>query len=128
MGNACALTWEMPMDRRRFVKMAAAVPLVAGRGGLAKAGPALTEGSAGSAQWSNGGDLRARYELTLRRTLSGDSPFYSEEFLLADVRAEPVRRFTEYSGDTSGRYIGALATAAQVYGTPFPELDGFVEK
>jgi DUF1680 family protein len=116
------------MDRRRFVKMAAAVPLVAGRGGLAKAGTAQSEGSADSTAWSRGGDLSARFELTLRRVLAGESPAYTEEFLLADVRAEPVRRFTEYSGDTSGRYIGALATAAQVYGKTFAGLDGLVEK
>jgi DUF1680 family protein len=116
------------MDRRRFVKAAISVPLVAGSGGLAKAGQALTEGSAGSVPWSSGGDLGARYELTLHRVMAGDSPAYSEEFLLADVRPEPVRRFTEYSGDLSGRYIGALATAARADGKTFPGLDALVEK
>ena len=116
------------MDRRRFVKSAMSVPLVAGSGGLAWAGPSSIEGAAGSAPWSSQGELSERYELTLRRVLAGESPAYTEEFLLADVRPEPVRRFTEYSGDTSGRYIGALATAAQVYGTSFPALDGLVEK
>ena len=116
------------MDRRRFVKAAISVPLVAGSGGLAKAGQALTEGSAGSVPWSSGGDLGARHELTLHRVMAGDSPAYSEEFLLADVRPEPVRRFTEYSGDLSGRYIGALATAARADGKTFPGLDALVEK
>jgi DUF1680 family protein len=116
------------MDRRRFVKMAASVPLVAGGSGLGWAGATATDGGAGSTPSSSKGDLGARYELTLRRVLAGESPAYTEEFLLADVRPEPVRRFTEYSGDTSGRYIGALATAAQVYGATFPGLDGFVEK
>jgi DUF1680 family protein len=118
----------LAMNRRNFVKSAALVPLAAGSGafGLAVLGPA---GSGKNlAPWSAQGDLQARYELTLRRVLSGDSPAYSEEFLLADVRPEAVRRFTEYSGDTSGRYIGALATAAQVYGKPFPGLHGLVEK
>jgi DUF1680 family protein len=116
------------MDRRRFVKMAAAVPLIAGRGGVGLAdATSIDEGNAAAPQLGKG-DLRARYELTMHRVLAGESPTYSEEFLLADVRPEPVRRFTEYSGDTSGRYIGALATAAQIYGTPFPGLDGLVEK
>jgi len=48
--------------------------------------------------------------------------------LLADVKPTAERRFTEYSGDTSGRYIGALSTAARVYGTPFPRLDVLVQK
>jgi DUF1680 family protein len=72
--------------------------------------------------------LNARYELTLRRVLEGDSPAYTQEFLLADIRPEAVRRFTEYSGDLSGRYIGALATASEVYGTRFAPLDGLVQK
>jgi DUF1680 family protein len=116
------------MNRRNFVKTAALVPLAAGSGafGLASLEPA---GSGKNlAPWSGQSDLQARYELTLRRVLSGESPAYTEEFLLADVRPDPVRRFTEFSGDTSGRYIGALAVAAQVYGKPFPGLDGLVEK
>ncbi len=60
--------------------------------------------------------------------LKGDSPAYTEDFLLADVRPDPVRRFTEYSGDLSGRYLGALATAAHVYGSDFQGLDALVEK
>jgi DUF1680 family protein len=70
--------------------------------------------------------LGARIELTLGRVLHGGSPAYSEEFVLADVRPTPERRFTEYSGDVSGRYIGALATAARVYGTAVPNLDALV--
>jgi DUF1680 family protein len=116
------------MDRRNFVKSAALVPLAAGSGafGLASLEPAWS--GKNLAPWSGQGDLQARYELTLRRVLSGESPAYTEEFLLADARPEAVRRFTEYSGDTSGRYIGALAVAARVYGKPFPGLDGLVEK
>jgi DUF1680 family protein len=74
------------------------------------------------------GPLRDRFELTLRRVLHGDSPAYSEEFLLADVRPTPERRFTEFSGDVSGRYIGALAAAARIHGTETPNLDGLVAK
>jgi DUF1680 family protein len=116
------------MDRRSFVKNAALIPLAAGCGPLALPSPEYAGSGTGSAPWANDGELGARYELTLRRVLAGESPAYTEEFLLADVRPEPVRRFTEYSGDLSGRYIGALATATQVYGKPFPGLDVLVEK
>ncbi|MGA2049456.1 MAG: beta-L-arabinofuranosidase domain-containing protein, partial [Terracidiphilus sp.] len=116
------------MDRRHFVKTAALVPLIAGGGSIAWAGIGAEEGAAGSSTLTSHGQLGARYELTLRRVLDGQSPAYSEEFLLADVRPEAVRRFTEFSGDTSGRYIGGLATAARVYGKPFAGLDGLVEK
>jgi DUF1680 family protein len=116
------------MDRRNFVKSAALVPLAMGSGPRVFAGYAPATTGAGSTRWSSRGELAARYELTLRRVLSGQSPVYSDEFLLADVRPEAVRRFTEYSGDLSGRYIGALATAALVYGKPFPRLDGFVRQ
>ena len=44
------------------------------------------------------------------------------------MRPTAERRFTEFSGDLSGRYIGALASAAAVYGTKFPELDALVER
>jgi DUF1680 family protein len=77
---------------------------------------------------SEAAPLRERYDLTLQRVLKGGSPAYTEEFLLADVMPVAERRFTEYSGDLSGRYIGALATAAAVYKTPFPELDTLVAK
>ena len=116
------------MNRRRFVKTAVLVPLAVRTGALAWGGATSPEGRTGSAPWASQGELGARYELTLHRVLSGDSPAYTEEFLLADVRPDAVRRFTEYSGDLSGRYIGALAMAAQVYGKPFPALDGLVEK
>jgi DUF1680 family protein len=116
------------MDRRHFVKTAALVPLVAGGASIAWAGIGAAEGVAGSSTLTSDGQLGARYELTLRRVLDGQSPAYSEEFLLADVLPQAVRRFTEFSGDTSGRYIGGLATAALVYGKPFAGLDGLVEK
>ena len=90
------------MDRRHFVKTAALVPLVAGGASIAWAGIGAAEGVAGSSTLTSDGQLGARYELTLRRVLDGQSPAYSEEFLLADVLPQAVRRFTEFSGDTSG--------------------------
>jgi DUF1680 family protein len=72
--------------------------------------------------------LGERYKLTLQRVLNGESPAYTEEFLLADVRPVAERRFTEYSGDLSGRYIGALATASAVYRTSFPKLETLVAR
>lgn len=59
-----------------------------------------------------GGDLAYRIELTRRRLLEGDVPRFTREFILADVTLDPLRRFTNFSGDTSGRYIGALAMAS----------------
>jgi DUF1680 family protein len=74
------------------------------------------------------GDLTSRYQLTLKRVLTGGPPVYSDDFVLKDAIPEHVRRFTEYSGDVSGRYIGALAVAATDLGTPVPQLDRVVSK
>ena len=116
------------MNRRNFVRAAAMVPLLAGANPLSFASlPAPLPGDE-PGQPGPRGPLRARFELTLHRVLGGGSPAYTEEFLLADVRPAPERRFTEYSGDLSGRYIGALATASQMYGTQFPGLDALVQK
>ena len=116
------------MDRRNFVKAAALAPLLAAKGPLGWASPAVPERAAGAVQVAADGPLASRYELTLNRVLHGNEPAYSEDFLLADVRPEAVRRFTEYSGDLSGRYIGALATAARTSGRSFPGLDALVSK
>jgi DUF1680 family protein len=115
------------MNRRNFVKTAALLPLAAAAphsfASLEPTNPVKSIKLPPSR-----GPLRERYELTLHRVLFGDAPAYTDEFLLADLRPEPVRRFTEYSGDVSGRYIGALATAAVVYQAHFPGLDNLVEK
>ena len=58
------------------------------------------------------GDLTERFELTLRRVLQGGPPVYTRELLLADVIPKDIRRFTNFSGDLSGRYVGALALAS----------------
>lgn len=69
------------------------------------------------------GDWESRFELSLQRVLSGGPPAYSPEFVLADAVPRHVRRFTNYSGDVSGRYIDALSAAARSLGLqPFPAL------
>ncbi|MGB6194216.1 MAG: beta-L-arabinofuranosidase domain-containing protein [Terracidiphilus sp.] len=105
------------MNRRNFVRSAALLPLALRSKGLALAATAQGDGpSATVSATPSSSPLRDRYELTLNRVLHGDAPSYSEEFILADVRPTAERRFTEYSGDVSGRYVGALATALRVYG------------
>ncbi len=57
------------------------------------------------------GELKARMEMARERMLRGRVPAFTEDFILADVALRPdyPRRFNEYSGDLSGRVIGALA-------------------
>lgn len=74
------------------------------------------------------GDLSARFDLTLNRVLSGGPPRFDEAFVIADAAPVSTRRFTNFSGDVSGRYIGALAAAARHTGQRFPHLDDIVTK
>lgn len=74
------------------------------------------------------GDLTARFQLTLDRVLAGGHPPYSAEMVLRDAIPESGRRFTEYSGDVSGRYVGALALASIEAGKAFPALDRMVPR
>jgi DUF1680 family protein len=74
------------------------------------------------------GDLSDRYRLTLDRVVKGGTPPYSPELVLADVEPRAVRRFTNFSGDVSGRYIGALAMAALENGKPISLLDALVPR
>lgn len=75
-----------------------------------------------------GGDLTDRYHLTLNRVLSGGPPAYSPDMVLADVVPQPGRRFTEYSGDVSGRYLSALALSELEAGKPFDALHAIVPR
>ena len=115
------------MNRRSFVR-GAGLSLLALKS--AARGFATGEGDVPAPVGSGTGHgwLQDRFALTLNRVLRGDSPRYTEEFVLADVKPTNERRFTEFSGDVSGRYMGALATAARVYGTDVPQLDGLVAK
>jgi hypothetical protein len=55
------------------------------------------------------GELQRRIQLTRDRFASGTCPVFTKEFILADVALQPERRFKEFSGDLSGRYIEAAA-------------------
>jgi DUF1680 family protein len=72
------------------------------------------------------GNLRDRFDLTARRVLKEGPPVFDENFILADAAAKPGRRFTEFSGDVSGRYIGALSLASRQSGERYPVLDRIV--
>jgi DUF1680 family protein len=112
-----------PINRRNFVKAVSAVPLLLSHKASFSEVPSLINLTGQDSM-----QVDQRVELTLRRVLEGDSPRYADDFLLADVKPTAARRFTEYSGDLSGRYIGALATAARVYGIEVPHLDALVNK
>ena len=114
------------VNRRKFVQNTLSLAVLGARAdGLF---PEMADSNSQDRAVTSAARPGARCALTLDRVLNGRSPAYTEEFLLADVRPEAVRRFTEFSGDLSGRYIGALATAAQAYGMEFPGLDTLVEK
>jgi len=55
------------------------------------------------------GDLARRVDLTARRLTRDGIPAYTDDFILADVALDRARRFWNFSGDLSGRYIEALA-------------------
>lgn len=74
------------------------------------------------------GDLKDRSTLALERVLHGTPPRYSAEFVLADAVPRHERRFAEFSGDVSGRYIEALSVLARTTGRDFPELHQVVRQ
>ncbi len=114
-----------PLKRRQFLHAAAASSLAFAPW---EAISTETRGATQPLAAASERPLRTRFDLTLNRVLHQDQPAYSEAFLLQDVIPTPGRRFTEYSGDVSGRYIGALATASRVYALTFPGLDELVRK
>ena len=121
------------MNRRKFLASSVALPVAARAGMLGgqsaapgeqphrQAGPAAGGRSSGQPNLD-------RYHHTLNRVLHGHRPDYTQEFLLEDLHGEPGRRFTEFSGDLSGRWIGALASSSASFGEEFPALDQFVKK
>jgi hypothetical protein len=55
------------------------------------------------------GDFAERVALSARRLTVTGTPAYSEPFVLADVTLDARRRFYNFSGDVSGRYLEALS-------------------
>ena len=120
------------MNRRKFLATSAALPFAA-RSGLLGAQAAAPEQPRTHADQSNSAEPAGkpnldRYHHTLNRVLHGPQPAYTHEFLLEDLRGEPGRRFTNFSGDLSGRWVGALAASSASFGEDFPTLDEFVKK
>jgi len=70
------------------------------------------------------GESYARLKLAYDRLCS--PPLDDPEFVLSDVNFRFVRRFTEYSGDVSGRMLGALNAAAAVLSIKPPMLDDLI--
>jgi DUF1680 family protein len=121
------------LDRRKFLEGAAALPLAAASLKSFASGP--NSGPAADASHSASDALagassdtphRDRYQLSLTRVLSGTQPEFTHDFLLADIKGTPGRRFTNFSGDLSGRWIGALAASSATFGMAFPQLDTLV--
>jgi DUF1680 family protein len=113
------------MNRRKFIAASAAFPFAAHAG--------MADAQAGHIQHESriaGLDrpLFDRYQLTRLRVLEGARPVYSQEFLLEDLGGLPGRRFTNFSGDLSGRWIGALAACSASFGEDHPVLDEFVKR
>src|SRR3954469_9560233 len=113
------------MNRRTFVTASAALPFAMRT--LMLDGPeAHAESPTGEP--APGRPNLDRYQLTRDRVLNGARPAYTKEFLLEDLRGQPGRRFTNFSGDLSGRWIGALSASSASFGEEFPTLDEFVKK
>ena len=74
------------------------------------------------------GDLSTRFDLAYNRLLNGGPPAFDAAFVLADAAPLHTRRFTQFSGDVSGRYIGALAAASRVRGADIPWLNAVVDR
>ncbi len=121
------------MNRRKFLAASAALPLAV-RSSLVEgqSSPAADQPhghpAAPAAASPSGHPNLDRYHLTLTRVLRGPQPAYTSDFLLEDLRGEPGRRFTMFSGDLSGRWIGALAASSASFGEDFPTLDAFVKR
>lgn len=118
------------MNRRKFLTGAAALPIGAHTVlGTPPASAAVAPTHLGpSSSSATAQPMMDRFHLTMDRVLHGTGPAYTPEFLLEDIRATPGRRFTEFSGDVSGRWIGAMSTAARVYGVAKPHLEEVVQR
>ncbi len=108
--------------RRRFTLDLVGAGAAVGAAALGLAAPDAAAGKAGRAPGPGfggataAGELAERIRLTGRRLTRGGRPEYTREMVLADVALDRRRRFWEYSGDLSGRYVEALATLPPAMG------------
>ncbi|CAN5748390.1 hypothetical protein BH10ACI4_BH10ACI4_00870 [soil metagenome] len=117
------------MNRRKFLAYAGALPVAAHPvASLAANGAVPATDATASPTALTSEPLMARYQLCMDRVMHGSGPAYTTEFLLADVYGAPGRRFTNFSGDVSGRWIGAVSAASATYRQHFPMLDEVVHK
>jgi len=99
-------------DRRTFMKTVAGSVAA---GVLSSAAGAAASDADGAAPSDAAGGLEplgmlaARLALSGRRLTGAGTPTFTAPFVLADVALSPPRRFNEFSGDLSGRYVGALS-------------------
>ena len=104
---------------------------------FAALGMAVPPAEDGGAAVAREGELARRIEMARDRMLHGETPRFTDDFILADVALRPdyPRRFSNYSGDLSGRYLDAFArmpaagTKQQLHGLvakllPFQKPDG----
>jgi len=70
------------------------------------------------------GESLARLKRAYDRLCS--PPLNDPEFVLSDVGFQRTRRFTEYSGDISGRMLGALNSAGEILGCQSPMIDALI--
>jgi hypothetical protein len=71
------------------------------------------------------GETRLRVQRSYDRLLA--PPLDDKEFVLSDLDFHFQRRFTEYSGDISGRMIGALHACGRTLGQQPPTLQPFLD-
>lgn len=121
------------MNRRTFIAQAASLSLAAHEALAPARSHAFSQAANPVVSSSNkpspepGPDM-ARYRLTRDRVLHGTGPAYTPDFLLEDVQGGTGRRFTNFSGDLSGRWIGALASSARSFSDSFPSLPSVVNR
>lgn len=72
------------------------------------------------------GDIRERLERAIARLAT--PPLHHDAFVLSDVSFEMKRRFTEYSGDISGRMLGALQAAEDVLPGPQERVETLLQR
>ena len=116
------------MNRRKFLAASAALPFAAHSAILHPEPAGSSETATHPHGETSGRPNSDRYHLSLDRVLHGPQPVYSQAFLLEDLVGKPGRRFTNFSGDLSGRWIGALAASSASFGDQFPALDEFVKE